>query len=102
MKKKELEELERGVMLRLSDRFRKIYLEQEEVPSLRATEVYAVASALGEVIENIEYPEHWRRLLRRKDCPKYMKEMGTINVTAYYPKLSLPDEEHWVTIEGGR
>jgi len=91
--------LERGIKAIVTDKFAEVLIEHERDPELRGTEIYVIGRALGETLDSFEYPVEWRRLLERKDCPKYMKEIRTIHVNAYYPKLSLPQEEHWLTID---
>ena len=39
--------------------------------------------------------------LQRRDCPKYMKELLDVHIRAYYPQLSLPEEENEIIIEKG-
>ena len=99
MKEAVLKEIERAVMLTLADKFANVFVESERNPSLRATLVSIIASALGETLYAIEYPKDWQRFLRTKRCPKYMKKMVISTVHAYYPHISLPEEKHWVTFE---
>lgn len=96
---KVLKLMERGAAMWLTYKFAEVIWEMEDDISLRAWEIFAVGRALGEQLGTVEYPIHWERFLRRKDCPKYLKEIGVSRVNAYYPKLSLPEEEHWVTFE---
>ena len=91
--------LERGVSAVVTDKFAEVLFEHERDPELRGTEFCAIGRALGETLDSFEYPVEWERLLKRKDCPKYMREIRTICVNAYYPKLSLPQEEHWLTFD---
>ena len=90
--------LERGVQLIATDKFANVLVDSEPDLALRATVISCVGRALGETLGKAEYPTHWQRFLQRKDCPAYMKELTQISVDAYYPKLSLPQEENWVTI----
>ena len=101
-----LKVLERGASVimtnkLLSEMYATIETWTEEDKSLRACQFGVIAEALGETLETFEYPKNCERLLSRKDCPKYMREMQIMNVNAYYPKLSLPKEKNWVTIERG-
>jgi len=94
--------MEKGMQLLVSDKFlrekfAKIEATKERDAFLRAWEFFISGRALGETIESIEVPVNWRRLLKRKDCPKYMKKIKTIHVQVFYPKISLPEENHWVT-----
>jgi len=91
--------MERGSKVVLTDKFANVVWEKERDTQLQAWEVYVIGQALGEILGEVEYPANWRRLLQRKDCPKYMKDIVTRNVSAYYPKLSLPEEDNWVTFE---
>jgi len=96
--------LERGVKMLLSDKYLKAqYADIEGITEkdfyMKAQEFTIIGKALGETLASFEYPPHFRRLLARKDCPQYMKELHKLHINAYYPKLSLPEEEHWVTID---
>lgn len=100
MKEVLLEEFCREVQVLLTDKlFREVSLSTERKESVRGTIIGMVGRALGETLEEIEVPSQWRRLLKRKDCPEYMKEIQTYNIIAYYHKLSLPEEEHYITIQ---
>lgn len=91
--------LERGKETIITDKFANTLIELERDEALRAWKLLAIGQSLGELLGSVEYPRNWRRLLARKDCPKYMKEIVCQYVNAYYPKLSLPKEMHWVTFE---
>ena len=91
--------LERGIKVILTDKYAETIINAEHDVYYRGTEVVVIGRALGECIGEIEYPAHWKRFLKRKDCPQYMKVIHTARVNAYYPKLSLPDEDNWVTFE---
>ena len=94
--------IERGVQLALVDKvYNRISGEADYDVALRARIVSMVGVALGETLHEFEYPIHWRRLMKRKDCPKYMKEIYVGDVTAWYPKLSLPEEPHVITFNKG-
>jgi len=99
--KAELEILERGVQMALSDKFAQVYTDCEHNAELRARIISIIGKALGEVLDTFEYPTYWKRLLKRKDCPKYMQKIRTMTVNAYYPHLSLPEEHHWVSFTLG-
>uniref|UniRef100_A0A6H1ZFG4 Uncharacterized protein n=1 Tax=viral metagenome TaxID=1070528 RepID=A0A6H1ZFG4_9ZZZZ len=92
-----LELFNRGVQTIITDKFAKVLIESERDGVLRATIFSTIGSALGETLGEVKYPKEWQRLLKRKDCPAYMKKIVTREVNAYYPKLSLPEEPHWVT-----
>ena len=94
---RELKLLERGVSVLITNKFRDVICEMEEDAELRATLYFVIGQALGEVLDTIEVPIYWRRFLKRKDCPEYLKEIKTVRVEVYYPKISLPEEEHWTT-----
>lgn len=91
--------MERGKKLLITPKFAKILAEMEYDVSMRAWETIFMGQSLGEELGQVEYPENWRRFIKRKDCPQYMKKIVTQSVNAYYPKLSLPKENHWVTFE---
>lgn len=91
-----LERMERGVYMIVNEKFAKILMEQEGDAGI-GTLVRVIGEALGQQIDAIEFPANWRRLLARKDCPAYMKDIQKYSVEVYYPKLPLPDEENWVT-----
>ena len=103
---KQLILLERGIKLFITKKFLRekfagVETFIEEDVALMAFEVGIVGKALGETLDTISFPKNWDRLLKRKDCPKYMKEMQITKVNAYYPKLSLPEEDNWVAIDNG-
>ena len=94
-----LKELQRGVQTLVTNKFFRILCECDEDLSLRAKCITMIGSALGETLDKVTFPTHWQRLLARKDCPQYMKQLTQIQVNAYYPKLSLPEEDNWVTLD---
>ena len=96
-----LKVLERGTSILVTDKFAEISLGAEGDIESRATQFYAVGTALGETLEEIEVPTEWKRFLQRKDCPQYLKHITTYSINAYYPKLSLPEEKNWIAIDGG-
>lgn len=81
------------------DRFNQVTTESRYDIERMATIFIAVGKSLGKTVETIEYPMHWNRLLARKDCPKYMKVMEQACVRAYYPRIPIPDEPHYLTID---
>jgi len=91
--------LERGIKIVLSDKFVKVEMEVEEDKSLRIYEIACIGSALGKTLDEIEYPIHWERFLKRKDCPAYLREITKVNVNVYFPDISLPEEPHWVSFD---
>lgn len=94
--------MERGVQMTLADKvYQRISGDIETDIALRAKIISMIGTALGETLHKFEYPVNWRRFLARKDCPKYMKEIYVGHVDAYYPKLSLPEEKHWLTFDRG-
>ena len=96
---KVLQLMERATNVLVTYKFADIIWAMEHDVSLRAWDIFAVGRALGETLDSVEYPTHWRRFLKRKDCPQYLKEVSVSNIRAYYPKLALPEEESWVTFE---
>jgi len=96
---KHLEYLERGVKIALSNKFAKVEMEVEEDKSLRAFEISCIGTSLGKILDTIEYPIHWKRFLKRKDCPAYLREITKKNVNVYFPNIPLPDEPHWVSFD---
>jgi len=94
-----LELKERGAKILFTEKFARHLCEVEHDARMGVWEMVFVGQSLGEELGQVEYPAQWRRLLKRKDCPKYMREIVVSKVTAYYPKLSLPKEEHWVSFE---
>lgn len=98
-----LKEIERGIKFFITNKFAQAEFIAEENLSRKACEISVIAKSMGESLikanETIEFPLLWRRLLKRKDCPKYMKLMDTYDVHAYYPRLSLPKEDHWVSFD---
>lgn len=106
MKKKEavttLGVIERGVQLALIDSvYQRISGAVEHDIELRAKIISLIGTALGETLHRFEYPLNWRRFLERKDCPQYMKTIYVGDVSAWYPRLSLPDEPHKITFNKG-
>ncbi len=93
--------LKRGAKMYVADKFADISFETEADTALRATEFYALGKALGETLESVDVPTEWRRFLKRKDCPQYLKKITTYSINAYYPKLSLPEEKNWIAIDRG-
>ncbi len=92
--------LERGTQMAMPERmYNRIVAAVEFDVELRAKIITVIGKAMGQKLGQVEYPLAWRRFLKRKDCPAYMKEVVTRSVNAYYPKLSLPEEENWVTFE---
>ena len=94
-----LKEIERGVSSILTDKFNEVRAHAERYPEFKGYMVNIYGRALGEEIGSIEYPKNWARFLKTKRCPKYMKELVVSKVNAYYPRISFPDELHWVTFE---
>jgi hypothetical protein len=85
----------------IPDKFAKVFAASERDVPMRATCLSLIGAALGEELGSIEYPKHWQRFLKTKRCPKYMKETIISRIDVYYPQISLPEEEHWVTFERG-
>jgi len=96
-----LEELMRGAQVMLTDKFARLWAERRFDPSISARIIRLCASALGETLDTIRYPAHWERFLKRKDCPKYMKDIVEISVHAYYPRISIPEQKPWLTFDRG-
>lgn len=92
----------REVMLLLDEKFAEVEMNSYHNPSMKAYYLQIIAKSLGEKIGLVEYPREWRRFLKRKDCPQYMKEIVKQSIDVYYPKISLPEEPHWVTFGGER
>ena len=103
MNSAELEILRKGVRAiiadKLVDKFAALEIETEYVRELHATIFYCVGKALGETLDSIEVPINWRRFIKTKRCPEYLKEIVIYNINAYYPKLSLPQEKSYITID---
>lgn len=91
-----LTEIKRGVQMLLTDKFARVICDSEYKGDLKARMITTIASALGESLGEVRYPTYWQRFLKRKDCPNYMKDITVNSIIAYYPKLSLPDEPHWL------
>lgn len=105
MEKKELRLLEKGLQMaitnKLIDRFAEVEVTSEPDLELRAQIFSTIGKALGETLDTIEVPIHWRRFIKRKDCPKYLKEIMVYHANAYYPKISLPEREPYITFDSG-
>lgn len=95
--KEALQLIERGVQMIVTDKFADVCLQSENAPQCRAQIISLIGRALGETWEICEYPIHWKRFSKRKDCPQYMKETRVLKVSAFYPKLSFPEQSHWVS-----
>ena len=91
--------IERGKKYIITDKFATHSIAVERDWALRAWEIFAIGTTLGETLGSVEFPTYWSRFLKRKDCPKYMREISISYINAYYPKLSLPEEKNWVTFE---
>ena len=91
--------LEKGIKAILTDKYFEVNFGSERDWELRGTEIFVIGRALGETLDEIFYPTHWVKFLKRKDCPKYMKKLTRVNVDAYYPQLSIPKEKNYITID---
>lgn len=95
----ELEIFSRGVTATVTDKFWDIECKAEHDISLRSHLIRIVGKTLGKTLDEIEFPLYWERLLKRKDCPKYMKALKKVNVNVYYPTIPIPDKPHWLSID---
>jgi len=95
----DLQILEKGVQMAVTDRFAKVVVHSEWAPQFYSKLIAIIAQAFGETLDRVETPLNWRRFVKRKDCPKYLKEIITHEVRAYYPKIKLPREKHYLTID---
>lgn len=96
---KELEVLARFAAVACDGKLREVTATHQFDMDFLCDKFAAMGKALGEVIGSVSYPKEWRRLLKRKDCPQYMKNMEEINIRVYYPNISMPEVEHWATAE---
>ncbi len=94
-----LKVLEKGLQFLITDKFADLLMAAEPDESLGATLIGIIGRSLGETLDEIFYPTQWEKFLKRKDCPKYMKKLTKVNINAYYPKLSLPKEKNYITID---
>lgn len=89
----------------ISGRFARYFADPQEttiihgISPIGGWQIVLGGTSLGEELGEIEFPAEWKRFLQTKQCPKYLKKITKVSVTAYYPKLSLPEEPHWVTFE---
>ena len=95
----ELNVLQRGIETIVSDKFAKVVCTSERREEYLARAIYVLGTALGKRLDSVEYPVNWQRFVKRKDCPRYMKQTAYLNVNVYYPKLPLPQEPYWITID---
>lgn len=94
-----LTKLQKGVQMLVTDKFWGILINEEHNPEYQTRIITLIGCALGETLDSFSFPIHWERFLKRRDCPKYMKIIRGVNINAYYPKLSLPKEENYITID---
>lgn len=97
-----LDQFLRLVAVGLDKKFYDMMLSDEyDIKSLSHI-ITVMGRALGETLGSFEFPEHWRRYLKRKDCPKYMKQITQVDVRAYYPKRKIPEAYSLMTADNVR
>jgi hypothetical protein len=99
MNKIGLNKLEFSIQLLVAHKFARVVAHTEEDNSLQAHLIAIIGSAMGETLDYIKFPTNWERLLKRKDCPNYMKNITEINVNVYYPRISLPNEKNCIEFD---
>lgn len=97
MEEKYLKLLRYEVAAALDKRFAKLNFDHWEDAITHCLNL--MGTTLGETLDEVEFPTQWRRLLRRKDCPAYMKALTKLSVNVYYPKVSLPKEQFVINLD---
>ena len=95
----DLRVLEKGIQLLITNKFNQVVAHSENAPEIQSKMITVIARAFGETLDRLECPVAWRRFIQRKDCPKYMKEIVVYEINAYYPKIQLSEEEHYLNID---
>ena len=91
-----LEEIRVAVEVAVTDKYYDVIISSDYDISMRAQVVSVIARALADVQTVAEYPTNWRRFIKRKNCPEYMKKITKLEVQTYYPKLPV-DPINWTT-----